>query len=78
MSDLDCNEFVELVTTFLDGALDDETERRFLDHLSACDGCDTYLDQMRQTTQTLGTLPPDSLADDAGDKLLDAFRDWNR
>jgi anti-sigma factor RsiW len=78
MSDLDCNEFVELVTAFLDGALDAETERRFVDHLATCDGCDRYLDQIRQTTQTLGSLSPEALSDASRQALLDAFRNWKR
>jgi len=78
MSDLDCNEFVELVTAYLDGALDEETERRFDDHLEMCDGCDTYLDQIRQTTQSLGSMTPEALPDASRQALLDAFRDWKR
>jgi anti-sigma factor RsiW len=74
--ELNCNEFVELVTAFLDGALDAETEGRFVDHLALCDGCDRYLDQMRQTIRTVGELPPESLPGDARDALLRAFRDW--
>jgi Putative zinc-finger len=34
MTDLNCDELVELVTGYLDGALDGETERRVTDHLS--------------------------------------------
>jgi anti-sigma factor RsiW len=78
MSDLDCNEFVELVTAFLDGALDAETEGRFVDHLAACDGCERYLDQVRQTTQAVGSLSPEALPDAARQALLDAFRNWKR
>lgn len=72
--DLNCDEFVELVTGFLDGALDAEAERRFVDHLAGCDGCDRYLDQIRQTTRSLGSLPPESLSDEARESLLNAFR----
>jgi anti-sigma factor RsiW len=75
---LNCNEFVELVTGFLDGALDQETEDRFVEHLAECPGCDAYLDQFRQTIDTLGALPAESLSDDARDRLLSAFRDWPR
>jgi anti-sigma factor RsiW len=78
VSDLNCDEFVELVTAFLDGALDAEIERRFVDHLAACDGCDRYLDQMRQTTRALGSVPPETLSDEARETLLDAFRNWKR
>jgi anti-sigma factor RsiW len=72
--DLNCNEFVELVTAFLDGALDTETEGRFLDHLALCDGCDRYLDQMRQTVRTVRDLPLETLSGDARDALLSVFR----
>ena len=74
--DLNCNEFVELVTAFLDGALDPETQQRFEVHLAGCDGCDVYLDQIRQTIRTVGELPPRSLAPDARQTLLGAFRQW--
>ena len=77
MSDLDCNEFVELVTAYLDGALDEETEARFVDHIAVCDGCETYLDQFRQTVRTVGgDKPAEGLPDEARDALLAAFRTW--
>ncbi len=81
MTDLDCNEFVELVTAFLDGALDAETEGRFAGHLASCDGCDRYLDQFRQTIRMLGDLPAEGppaegLPTQARDALLAAFRTW--
>jgi anti-sigma factor RsiW len=75
---LTCKEFVELVTAFLDGALDEETEQRFVDHLADCPGCDTYFEQFRATIDALGTLSPEALSPDARDRLLDAFRDWRR
>jgi anti-sigma factor RsiW len=75
MDDLDCNQLVELVTDFLEGALDPGTERRVIDHLAECDGCGAYLDQIRQTVRALGQLPPDRLADSARSALLAAFRD---
>ena len=72
-----CDELVELVTAFLDGALDETDEGRFVAHLAACDGCASYLDQFRQTIQTLGRLPSESLSDEARAALLSAFRDWD-
>ena len=75
---MNCNEFVELVTEFLAGAMDEETEHRFVEPLAECPGCDVYFDQFRQTIDTLGTLPPESLSGAARDRLLTAFRDWRR
>jgi anti-sigma factor RsiW len=74
MSDLDCREFVELVTSYLEGDLDAAAEQDFIDHLALCDGCERYLDQMRQTTEALTDLPADTLPGDARSALLNAFR----
>ena len=74
MPELDCNRLVELVTDFVEGALDPATERRVVDHLADCDGCSTYLEQMRATARSLGELPPDRLPDAAREALLAAFR----
>ena len=73
---MNCDEFVELVTAYLDGALAAADERRFVAHLAECDGCDRYLDQIRTTVGALGRLPAQSLAPEARDRLLAAFRDW--
>ena len=74
MSDLECREFVEQVTAFLEGALSTEAEQDFVDHLALCDGCERYLDQIRQTSQALTNLPADALPADARSALLNAFR----
>jgi hypothetical protein len=74
VSDLTCVEFVELVTAFLDGALDPITERRLVDHLPNCVGCERYLDQFRETIQALGDLPPQSLSSKDREALLAPFR----
>jgi anti-sigma factor RsiW len=73
---VNCDEFVELVTAFLDGALDPAAESRFVEHIAECDGCETYLHQFRQTIATLGSLPGESLSGEARATLLSAFRDW--
>lgn len=69
---MNCDEFVELVTAYLEGQLDPDTERRFLAHLAECDGCDRYLDQIRRTVTALGRLPPETLSAGARDNLLAA------
>lgn len=77
MRELDCDELVELVTEFLDGALDDETERRVVGHLAGCDGCTTYVAQFRRTIAELGHLPAGHVAElpeSARKSLLTAFR----
>jgi anti-sigma factor RsiW len=73
--DMTCAEFVELVTAFLEGALDPADGRRVADHLALCDGCTAYLDQTRRTVDALGDLPPDRLAPGTREALMAAFRE---
>lgn len=73
---MNCDEFVELVTAYLDGTLDTATQQRFVDHLAECAGCDRYLDQIRRTISELGHLPADQLDPEARGRLLTAFRTW--
>jgi anti-sigma factor RsiW len=58
-AELTCQEFVELLTDYLEDALDEPTMSRVEEHLALCGGCATYLDQMRATVALLGTLPPE-------------------
>jgi anti-sigma factor RsiW len=72
---MNCDEFVELVTAYLEGALEPAEAQRFVEHLAVCDGCGTYLEQIRRTVAELGHLPGDELPPEARSKLLAAFRD---
>jgi len=74
MSDLTCRELVELVTDYLEGALDDETRRRVDRHLAGCSACTAYLDEMRVTILITGTLTERDLEPHVRDALLEAFR----
>jgi anti-sigma factor RsiW len=78
MADLTCQELVELVTDYLDGALDEETADRFERHVARCPGCTTYLEQMRQTATVLGEIPVETLSEEMQSTLLDTFRDFPR
>jgi hypothetical protein len=75
---VNCDEFVELVTDFLEGALAEADERRFIEHLAECSGCETYLDQFRATISTAGELTGDDISPAARSQLLTAFRDWQQ
>ena len=75
---MSCEDFVELVTEYLEGALDPETTRRFDYHLDLCPGCVTYLDQIRETVRIAGVIEPQDLSEPARSHLLQAFRDWDK
>jgi anti-sigma factor RsiW len=75
-AELTCAEFVDLVTDYLEDALDPADRRRFEQHAGLCPGCDTYLDQIRVTIAETGRLTPERLEPEARDRLLEAFRGW--
>lgn len=75
--ELTCRELVRLVTDYLEETLPEIDRRRFDAHLAACDGCTTYLAQVQDTIRITGTLTEESLAPEARDELLAAFRTWN-
>jgi anti-sigma factor RsiW len=75
---LTCRELVELVTDYLEGKLPPADQARFEQHLALCPNCPTYLAQMRQTIRALGMLPEESIAPEARQELLEAFRNWKR
>jgi anti-sigma factor RsiW len=68
-----CQEVVELVTAYLDGALDPVTRARFEAHLEGCDGCATYLDQLRATVAAVGSIRDEDLDPVYRMRLMDAF-----
>jgi anti-sigma factor RsiW len=74
--ELACNEMVELVTAYIENALEPVDRERFEEHLVFCDGCDRYLDQMRATIVATGSIDRGRLPADLEELLLEAFRGW--
>ena len=73
---LTCQELVELVTDYLEGALPEAEVERFESHLAICPGCSTYVEQFRETIRLTGRLRGDDLEPAARDTLLEQFRNW--
>jgi anti-sigma factor RsiW len=73
---LSCQELVELVTTYLEGALPEDERVSFDHHIEGCAGCREYVRQMRQTIELTGRLTPADVSPEAEAALLAAFRDW--
>ena len=74
---LSCQELVELVTEYLEGALPPAERARFEAHIEPCDGCRAYLQQIRTTIELTGQLTPEQLEPAAEAALLGAFREWH-
>ncbi len=75
---LACRELVELVTAYLEGALDEEDRSRFEEHLVYCNACVTYVDQIRQTIRIAGAIGEEDLDPRVEHALLHAFRAFHR
>jgi anti-sigma factor RsiW len=73
---LTCQELVELVTDYLEDALSPVDRARFEEHLAACPGCDTYVEQFRETIRLTGRLREQDIAPGARTALLEQFRNW--
>jgi hypothetical protein len=73
-----CQEVVELVTDYLEHGLSAGETSLFEQHLNFCDGCVTYVDQIRVTIEAVGHVEEDELEPQTRDRLLTAFRDWQR
>jgi anti-sigma factor RsiW len=76
-SGIACQEMVELVTDYLEGALSWRDRRRFERHIAGCEHCGAYLEQMRQTLRVLGRIDEETISPEARDALLHAFRGWS-
>ncbi|MBX0330722.1 zf-HC2 domain-containing protein [Oscillochloris sp. ZM17-4] len=76
--DLTCQELVEAVTDYLEGALAPEDAARFMRHLDMCPPCHDYVEQIRLTIRLAGGLHADRLAAGERGQLLALFRDWKR
>ena len=74
--ELPCIDVVELVTAYLERRLAPHDTERFEEHLAFCDGCSTYLEQMRSTIEASGTIRDETLPEELEQKLLQAFRGW--
>lgn len=74
--DLACRELVELLTEFLEGALDERTRTQVEQHLVLCPGCTEYLRQFRATIGATRGLAEEDLPEGVKESLLDAFRHW--
>lgn len=73
-----CEQIVELVTDYLEGALPPEERLAFEQHVSACASCRGYFTQMRTVIRVAGSLAADDLSEEVRERLVEAFRDWRR
>jgi anti-sigma factor RsiW len=58
-----CQQFVELITDYFEGALGERTRTQVEEHLVLCDWCVAYTEQMKATIGALRDLRPPASPD---------------
>jgi anti-sigma factor RsiW len=71
--ELTCVELVELVTDYREGAPSPSERDRLERHLSGCESCTHYAEELRTTIALAGRVEGDDLSEEAS-VLLEAFR----
>jgi anti-sigma factor RsiW len=74
--DLVCQQAVELVTDYLEGALSRRDHARFEAHVAACPHCHEHFEQIRATIRVLGRVEPEALAPHVRADLVALYRGW--
>jgi hypothetical protein len=73
---ISCQEVVELVTDYLEGAMPPAEVARFEHHLSLCDGCVFYVEQIRMTIDAMGRIGEEDVPPEIRESLVEAFGDF--
>jgi anti-sigma factor RsiW len=73
---MNCRQIVELMTDYLEGALSESDRQRFEAHMSGCDGCTEYLEQLRTTLGLARRVVDESIPAELEAELLHAFKNW--
>lgn len=72
-----CQEFVERVTDYLEGALSAVDRARLEEHLGDCAKCAHYLEQLKITIKATGRLTEADVTPQMRGELMDVFARWN-
>ena len=74
--DIVCQQAVEMASGYIEDTLDRVNRQRIEKHLSVCDHCTEYLNQVRETIRLAGRLTPDDLSPEMREAFTDVFRRW--
>lgn len=80
VDDFPCIHFVEVITDYLEGALEPSEARRLEEHLAICNGCASVLAQFRVIVRVAGKLTEHDVEDltpAQREPLMRAFRQWS-
>jgi anti-sigma factor RsiW len=75
---LTCQQVAELITDYLENVLLAETRQRLEDHVADCSGCETYMEQIRQTISMVHAIAEEPASPETKQELLNLFRKWKQ
>jgi anti-sigma factor RsiW len=75
-SELACQQVVEMVSDYLEGALSRSQRRRLEAHLAGCEHCSEYLRQIRATIRLTGRLRAEDLTPEMREEFTAIYRRW--
>jgi anti-sigma factor RsiW len=75
-AELTCREMVELVTAYLDDAIEPAQRAALERHLAGCPHCTEYFAQIRLVRAAAGRVEPEDIAPQARQELLALFSRW--
>ena len=67
----ECNEVRRRASDYLDSDISEEDRQRILKHLDECENCPTFIESLRATISSLGSLPARAIPQRLKQKLLD-------
>jgi predicted anti-sigma-YlaC factor YlaD len=73
-AEITCQQFVELVTDYFEGALSSRSLTLVEEHLVMCDWCTTYADQVRATVTSLHELRAEPVSAEPSAAVLAALQ----
>lgn len=77
LPEMPCQELVEVITDYLEGALSERDRVRFEEHLDLCEACREYVAQLERTVRLVGVVREYELDPEVRAGLVEAFRGWS-
>jgi len=78
LAELVCQDLVELLTDYLEGACDVATVQSLEAHLDGCPDCREYVAQFRSTIEQVGHVALETLSAATQQGLVEAFREFRQ
>ena len=75
-AEIPCQQVVEMISDYLEGALSAQERHRLDHHLAGCPPCSTYLTQTRETVGLSGRLVPGDLSPEMQREFTEIYRRW--